>query len=92
MPTTKVLKSRGTITDLIIRRKTEETAFSATARFGKSAEGKKCPSAIPTTIEIMIQWVELTVDFLAGKEEDNLYGLPESRRKVTNVNNIKKNS
>jgi hypothetical protein len=33
----------------------------------------------------MIQWVELTVDFLAGKEEDNAYGLPEPRRKVTTV-------
>ena len=83
MPTTKVLKSRGTIIDLIIRKKTEETAFSATARLGKSLEGKKCPSAIPTTIEIMIQWVELTVDFLAGKEEDKSYGLPEPRGKVT---------
>ena len=69
--------------DLIIRKKTEETAFSATARFGKSAEGKKCPRAIPMTMERMIQWVELTVDFLAGKEEDNPYGLPEPRRKVT---------
>ena len=77
--------------DLIIRKKTEETAFSATARFGKSAEGKKCPSAIPMTIEIMIQWVELTVDFLAGKEEDNPYGLPEPKRKVTTVKR-KKNS
>ena len=78
--------------DLIIRKKNEETAFSATARFGKSAEGKKCPRAIPMTMERMIQWVELTVDFLAGKEEDNLYGLPESRRKVTTVNNIEKTS
>lgn len=71
--------------DLIIRKKTEETAFSATARLGKSLEGKKCPRAIPTTIEIMIQWVELTVDFLAGKEEDNPYGLPEPKGKVTTV-------
>ena len=70
MPTTRVLKSRGTMIDLIIRKKTEETAFSATARLGKSAEGKKCPSAIPTTIEIMIQWVELTLDFFGAKVED----------------------
>jgi len=33
----------------------------------------------------MIQWVELTVDFLAGKEEDNPYGLPEPKGKVTTV-------
>ena len=76
--------------DLIIRKKTEETAFSATARLGKSLEGKKCPSVIPTTIEIMIQWVELTVDFLAGKEEDNCYVLPEPKGKVTTVNRQKK--
>ena len=47
--------------------------------------GKKGPRAIPTTIEIMIHWVELTVYFLAGKEEDNSYGLPEPRGKVTTV-------
>ena len=70
MPTTKVLKSRGTMIDLIIRKKTEETAFSATARFGKSAEGKKCPRAIPMTMERMIQWVELTLDFFGAKVED----------------------
>jgi len=75
--------------DLIILKKTEETAFSATARLGKSAEGKKCPSAIPTTIEIMIQRVELTEDFLAGKEEVNPSGLPEPRWKVTSVKRIK---
>jgi hypothetical protein len=33
----------------------------------------------------MIQWVELTVNFLAGKEEDNPYGLPEPKGKVTTV-------
>jgi hypothetical protein len=71
--------------DLIIRKKTEETAFSATARLGKSLEGKKWPSAIPTTIEIMIQWVELTVDFLTGKEEDKPSGLPEPSQEVTSV-------
>jgi len=40
----------------------------------------------------MIQWVELTVNFLAGKEEDNPYGLPELRGKVTTVKRKNKTS
>ena len=71
--------------DLIIRKKTEETAFSATARLGKSSEGMKCPSRIPTTIEIMIKWVELMLDFLMRKEEDKPSGLPEPSQEVTSV-------
>jgi len=33
----------------------------------------------------MIQWLELTVDFLTGKEEDKPSGLPEPSQKVTSV-------
>ena len=59
IPTTSVLNSSGTISDLIMRRKIDDAAFSATARFGYVAAGKKNPSATPITSAIMIHWVEL---------------------------------
>ena len=59
IPTTNVLNRRGTISDLIMRKNTDDVAFSIIATCGKSAAGKAYPMAMPTTIEMAIHCVPL---------------------------------
>ncbi len=65
MPTTRVLKSSGTINDLIMRRKMLANGL----RFGAKS-GASQPMRIPTIIEMMIQPVKPMPrsPFFAGAE------------------------